>query len=424
MTLSSGSDTSDSEYAPPPRRSTAGGASTSAVLVEDSDSDSDVEIVSVGPVRPPAPRQPGFNDVLGSPPPYVVPPGATATSLARARRAARPRRAAAAAAAGYAEADDEDGDAALARAIAAEDLAGSERAWVPSYGYRPQAPQPEPVPRRAGAGAGWGVFSPTGGLGGSVGAQALLDNLRYLQQFAAGGHGMFWPGAGGGAGYGGHAAGAYPPGGWGGAAKVKAAARKYAVRMSHPGRLEAGFARDVVEPPDPDDPAPARPAKKARKGKRGAAAAAEPTVDLEPVCACCLETLRLDGEGAHRVSVLRCGHAVCARCLDDARARCRAIRDAEKRATAPVAGILRGAKGKGKAKAVVVETDEEDGNDDDYDDNAPSRVKGKAKGKARSRADETGVEEDWTTCPVAGCDGKGSDLLATEGWARPFELFA
>ncbi|BGP43808.1 hypothetical protein JCM10450v2_008006 [Rhodotorula kratochvilovae] len=416
VTLSSGSDTSDSEYAPPARRAGAGGASTSAVLVEDSDSD--VEIVSVGPVRPPAPRQPGFNDVLGSPPPYVVPPGATATS-SRPRRSARRTRAA--------SVDPDDSDAALARELAAEEdeyadyLAAQERAFVHAgtgAGHRAAYPPGAGLAARAHHGAGWGIFSPSGGLGGATGAQALLDNLRFLQQFAtgAGGHGGgFWPGAGGGGGAGGmYGAGHYggPQGGWGGAAKVKAASRKYAVRMSHPGKIEAGFARDVVEPPDPDEPASVPSPAKKRKGKKGKEVE---VVEMEPVCASCVQTLRLDGEGAHKVFVLRCGHAVCARCLDEARERCRAIRDAEKGATARRGG----AKGKGKGRAaVVVETDDED------DDEAPPPARAKGKGKARSRADETGVEEDWTTCPVAACDGKGTDLLATEGWARPFELFA
>lgn len=46
------------------------------------------------------------------------------------------------------------------------------------------------------------------------------------------------------------------------------------------------------------------------------------------------------------------------------------------------------------------------------------------KGKGKSLAAETGVEENWTMCPVLGCDGNGTDLLAKEGkLTGAFELF-
>ena len=55
---------------------------------------------------------------------------------------------------------------------------------------------------------------------------------------------------------------------------------------------------------------------------------------------------------------------------------------------------------------------------------ASSKSKGKGKGKGKSSANETGIEEDWTTCPVETCSGQGTDLLAKEGdYDGPFELF-
>lgn len=456
VTLSSGSDSSESasdpDYAPPPRAGPSRAqqrarvaaprrAAAAEVLVADSDNDSEVEIVSVGPVRPA--RQPGFNDVLGSPPPYVVPPGATRVRRStRARNAARSGSGSGPNAAAFID-DDDDPDAAAARALAAADAraAGVGRggagfgdylaAQAAAYDQARAASSRYDALRElatgghgARSGAGWGIFSRTGGLGGSPQAQALIDNLRFLSNLAPGG--AFWPGgAGGGAGGYGYGAGAQN--GWGGAAKVKAASKKYSVRLSHPDKVERGFSRDVLEPPDPDAAAAAAPPP-AKKAKRAGAKARPPPEELEPVCASCLETLLLGGEGARKVFALRCGHAVCARCLDEAKERCRAIADAEKgRTTTSGSGAGRRTKGKGKGKGKgkaredAMDEDGDDDSDGDYDAPAPSS---KSKGKARSRADETGVEEDWTTCPVAACDGRGTDLLASEGWSRPFELFA
>ncbi|GJN94134.1 hypothetical protein Rhopal_007208-T1 [Rhodotorula paludigena] len=484
LTLSSGDeDSTDESYRPSPsagpsslapragpgpRSSTL--ARHTATSLATSDSDSDIEIISQGPVRPRlpngAPRAYGFNDVLvGSPPPFVVPPGATATSSSSSSR--QPARRSTRRGTGAADAD---ADARLAHELAAEDggvidaddyVAAQARALNRANNHS------------AGARHGFGgVFSrsSTGGAGGAAGAGAGYSFADVMGSFGFAtelfGGLSYWPGAGGGGfgsaaqaylggfgfggagGAGGGGYGATPPGGWGGAAKVRAASRKYAVRMSHPDRVERGFSRDIVEPPDPDAADAAAVVSPARKkAKTGSSKGKDKDpVALEPVCASCLDPLVLGGEGAQKVFALRCGHVVCARCLGDARARCREIRDAEKGRwyldvdDGPAAGKGRTkdkGKGKGKAPAVTLETDDEA---DDERSAAKNGVNGKAaatgkastaktksmgsKGKAKSRADETGVEENWTSCPVATCDGRGSDLLATDGWARPFELFA
>lgn len=299
----------------------------------------------------------------------------------------------------------------------------------------------------------------------------------------------------GGGPYGGGGGPAGAAGGWGGAAKVKAASKKYGVRMSHPGPVERGFSRDIVEPRDHPDGAPPPPlppaaasSTKKSRSRTAAAVAAKPTEELEPVCASCLETLLLSGTGNKKVFALRCGHSVCAKCLEEAKERCRAIRAQEKggcvlddstgtcsssAAAAPApatrangASTLSNAskgkdkrKGKGKnpialdlesgtqsnSSEFYLSSSDSDDDDSGYtirgdsarhppakrrrtDDGGTTAAsngstKGKGKGKGKSRADETGVEEDWTTCPVLTCDGKGSDLLAEEGWAKPFEFF-
>lgn len=263
--------------------------------------------------------------------------------------------------------------------------------------------------------------------------------------------------------------------GWGGAEKVKKAAKKYGVRMSHPRAVEKGFARDLV---DPDEPPSAPPSKKAKgKGKAATHEAADfPAPDPQvPVCASCLDPLYLNQETGQKPFALACGHVVCAKCLKGAKGRAQEIKDAEDEAAgvgkvgkgrkgriaAPPASSSPG-KGKGKRKgrkraAVVVGTEEED-SDEEYGGfdptpmeldlldggyyngslsssdeplataaassrASPKKASSKDKGKGKSRADETGVEEAWTTCPVVTCDGKGSDVLAEKGWARPYELF-
>ena len=224
-----------------------------------------------------------------------------------------------------------------------------------------------------------------------------------------------------------------------------------------------------------------------KKSRSRTTAAGKPTEELEPVCASCLETLLLSGTGNKKVFALRCGHAVCAKCLEEAKERCRAIRAQEKggwvlddstgvpSSAAASASRINGtsasnaSKGKGKGKRSVAwdleagaqsnssefylsssHDDDDDDGDDGHtnhggsarqppaakrrraDDGGTTSIRANgfgsakskgAKGKGKSRADETGVEENWTTCPVSTCDGRGSDLLAEEGWAKPFEFF-
>lgn len=323
-----------------------------------------------------------------------------------------------------------------------------------------------------------------------------LGGRSYLNHLLGGAYWSGGPAVHGGAGsmsgiygqaYGGGPAGV--AGGWGGAAKVKAASKKYGVRMSHPGPVERGFSRDIVEPRDPDGaPPPPPPVAASSTKKSRSRTAAKPTEELEPVCASCLETLLLSGTGNKKVFALRCGHAICAKCLEEAKERCRAIRAQEKggwvlddstglasSAAAPAATRANGIstassnaskgkdrrKGKGKKSVTwdlesgtpsnssefYLSSSDSDDDTDGYSIRGDSArhppaakrrrtdggghpaaapngsTKGKGKGKGKSRADETGVEEDWTTCPVSTCDGRGSDLLAEEGWAKPFEFF-
>ncbi|KAK4331144.1 GMC oxidoreductase [Rhodotorula toruloides] len=437
--VSDGDDTDDTDYRPrnQPQRTAA-----------DTDDDSDIEIVSERAAHP-LPR-------IHSPPPYIVPPNATATTsvagrgrnpqLRRSTRVAQP--------ANHADADD--ADASAARRLAAEYAAegGVAGDYLAAQARAMDQARAGPAAGLAGRGFG-GIFSP--GLGGPGGAArhdpfAGVMNREGLLALLGGGLGGFWNG--------GHfigAAGLYGQpapqinGGWGGAAKVRAASKKYGVRMSHPRPVEKGFSRDIIEPRDPDTAEP--PAKRV-KGKGKAKA---PPEEMQPVCASCLDPLLLGGEGDKKVFALRCGHVVCARCLGEAKARCQEIREREKGGwVMDVDEDGGGGKGKGKAREPLLLSDDDDddlygdAHDADFyfsDEMPPARSskssakrsskrdkgKGKAtaaasssklKGKGKSRADETGIEELWTTCPVSTCDGNGTDLLATEGWSRPYELFA
>ncbi|GAA5912624.1 hypothetical protein JCM6882_004693 [Rhodosporidiobolus microsporus] len=519
---------SDIEYADVPRarggvrenvRRWASGRGDAPLELSD---DSDVEIVSERPADPLPPRH-----HIASPPPFVVPSGSTSTSAAGPSsnlRSRSTRTARFAADPVYTAEQQSAADAALARRLAAADAAAARRYDVPARRYDDEdderwaadyvaqaraadhargggagGSRDAPPPRRGGGGYG-GIFSRS--LGNSY-----LDSLAAaiptgLFAYYDGG---FWPG-GGGAGAGltglfglpaGGYGGAGPSAGWGGAAKVKAASKKYGVRMSHGAdRVEKGFTRDIVEPLEegeaPPPPPPAKKAKTSAKGKATASAVEPDLVVVEeqvPVCASCLDPLFLGGEGARKVFALKCGHVVCAKCLDEARGRCRVAKG-----TADVGGGRGGVKGKAPAaagkgkgkKAVKVvppatrrgsaakgkgrsvgfsddvlsfdgggltpseldafdggagvlsssSSDDDGGSSSEYEplSRASSSTKGKgkraapapsakAKGKARSRSDETGVEEEWTTCPASSCDGKGGDVLAEEGWARPYELF-
>lgn len=447
MYISDDDDPTDADYRP--QRTAA-----------DTEDDSDIEIVSERAAEP----------VLGrihSPPPYIVPPNATATTSVAGRgrlaQPPQPRRSTRVAQAGS-HADADDADASAARRLAAEYAA---EGGVPGDYLAAQARAMDQA--RAGGGTGLagrgfgGIFSPgLGGGGGGGGGgidpfRGMLNlNREGLMALLGGG---FWGGAGqfglGGGGPFGLPPAAHVNGGWGGAAKVRAASKKYGVRMSHPRPVEKGFSRDIIEPRDPDTAEP--PAKRV-KGKGKAKA---PPEEVQPVCASCLDPLLLGGEGDKKVFALRCGHVVCAKCLGEAKARCQEIKEREKGGWVMDVdeGVGRGGSGgKGKAREPLLLSDDDDddddlygdGDDDDFhlsDDLPPTRSskstskraskkdkgKGKAaiappssklKGKGKSRADETGIEELWTTCPVSTCDGHGTDLLATEGWSKAYELFA
>ncbi|GAA5908585.1 RING finger protein [Sporobolomyces salmoneus] len=311
-----------------------------------------------------------------------------------------------------------------------------------------------------------------GGANGNAGGRGVGGVLRgagmdyfppELRQFFGMGPGPL----GGGGGYGNAA-----PGGWGGAAKVKAANKKYRVELSHPNPVRTGFSRDIIEPPDTNDNDElSASAKKKQKREKEEIEIQE----LEPVCASCLEPLKLGTEGKDgKVWGLQCGHVVCGKCLREAKERCEEILEKERGgwvldvdledADREEEGVGRSPK-KGKGKKRVIEIDEEEEDDDDLyapppsnsnsedqsissskprrlppknlastgkipvggtttSSKAKTKGKGKGKGKSKSSQDETGVEENWTTCPVSTCEGKGNDLLAEKGWSRPFELYA
>ncbi|GAA5875220.1 hypothetical protein JCM3774_004173 [Rhodotorula dairenensis] len=524
LLLSSGDETDDSDYIPLAGPSRSGGPAATAAASSSSttgvaagvrarrrrrdamglSSDSDIEVVSERPAShaPPAAgpsRLSRYGLPIGSPPPFIVPPGATATSASTTGRS-QPRRSTrartgpgapgggAAARAGPSRAGDadEDADAIYARALA--DAEAAELGYD-DYETAQRSAAGTAGGGRRGGGAGssgrggrgfGGVFRHAGpprgeGFFSDYLTGLFMDNAlgphSYFNTFLGGG---FWGGGAavhGGAGsltaaYGG--GGGPGAGGWGGAAKVKAASKKYGVRMSHPAPNERGFSRDIIEPRDPGalQPPPPPTAAAAKKG-RSKAAAAKSTEECEPVCASCLERLLLSGTGDHKVFALRCGHAVCAKCLDEAKARCRAIREQEKGGwvtsssssrASQANGTLalqtlkrKGGVGPGHVSSNSPEVYLSSGSDDESDDDPstgansaslrptkrrrqngasatapppPPENAGRGnKGKGKSRADETGVEEDWTTCPVSTCDGRGTDLLATQGWSRPFEFF-
>lgn len=530
-------DTADSDYAPlagpsQPRATASSGVASGVrtrrrtAAVAELSSDSDIEVVSERPASQPPVAEPSrlsrYGLPVGSPPPYIVPPGATATSSngstmgrSQPRRSTRARtspgapsgaRATAPSRAAAGSAAEEDADATFARA-----LADAEAAELGYDDYETaQRSAAAGAARRGGGGGGRGFG---GVFGRGNGAETFhhymssmisdLGGRSYLNHLLGGAYWSGGPAVHGGAGsmsgiyghaygggpYGGGPAGA--AGGWGGAAKVKAASKKYGVRMSHPGPVERGFSRDIVEPRDPDGAPPPPPppvaASSTKKSRSRTTAAGKPTEELEPVCASCLETLLLSGTGNKKVFALRCGHAVCAKCLEEAKERCRAIRAQEKggwvlddstgvpSSAAASASRINGtsasnaSKGKGKGKRSVAwdleagaqsnssefylsssHDDDDDDGDDGHtnhggsarqppaakrrraDDGGTTSIRANgfgsakskgAKGKGKSRADETGVEENWTTCPVSTCDGRGSDLLAEEGWAKPFEFF-
>ncbi|GAA5844113.1 hypothetical protein JCM11251_001823 [Rhodosporidiobolus azoricus] len=491
----------------------SGGRQAASETMELSD-DSDLEIVSE---RPPVESLPRRLRVA-SPPPFIVPPGSTSTSTAAAGPSSnlrsRPSRfGVPTASTSNSNVDSTASDAAFARRLAAAEAAAArsrreylddddeDERWAAEYVAAQQARYAgfdDSTAGGAGRGAGGrgrggygGIFSRAAGLGGSYLDQIAAALPQGMYAYAEGG---FWPGGsigglaglfgmGSGGGRGGYGGSAGPSAGWGGAAKVKAASKKYGVTMSHGrGGVEKGFSRDIIEPLE-DGVAPPPPKKKAKTSAKGKAKAADQEVIVEeqvPVCASCLDPLFLGGEGARKVYALKCGHVVCAKCLDEAKERCRAAKGTTdimvdagvrsgkkekakgKRAVKIVAPATakkeNGAtKGKGKSVAFTANTASDIAVDADFEmtpseldaldggagflsseldfdtsslsSSRPSHTapapapSAKAKGKARSRSDETGIEEDWTVCPVASCDGKGGNVLAQGGWARPYELF-
>ena len=298
-------DTADSDYAPlagPSQpRATASSGVVSGVrtrrrtaAVAELSSDSDIEVVSERPASQPPVAEPSrlsrYGLPVGSPPPYIVPPGATATSSngstmgrSQPRRSTRARtspgapsgaRATAPSRAAAGSAAEEDADATFARA-----LADAEAAELGYDDYETaQRSAAAGAARRGGGGGGRGFG---GVFGRGNGAETFhhymssmisdLGGRSYLNHLLGGAYWSGGPAVHGGAGsmsgiyghaygggpYGGGPAGA--AGGWGGAAKVKAASKKYGVRMSHPGPVERGFSRDIVEPRDPDGAPPPPP---------------------------------------------------------------------------------------------------------------------------------------------------------------------
>ncbi|GAA5923110.1 hypothetical protein JCM1841_000072 [Sporobolomyces salmonicolor] len=482
LLLSSDDDDDAGSYQRVAGPSTGTGTRRTRPAAGDDSDDSDIVIVSEGPARSTS-RAGGsrvnirpstavrFARPPASPPPFVVPPRSTATTAGGAAGpsfATRSRRAATTATS--TSASDQAEARRLAAQYAAEEGASGSNDYIAAQARAFEDARDSPrsfgfgAPPRTGGRAGGGIFagldrlmamSPEGFSPGSL--FATLYGLGAGGGWSGGLQGLYAAGAPAGA-----------TGGWGGAAKVKAATKKYGVRMSHPVPVERGFARDLVEPgADLDAPTAA---KKARKGK-GKARQEPPREELVPVCAACLAPLILGGEGGQKVMALCCGHVVCKKCLGEARARCEEIRATEKgRWVMDVEGENEGGggagrrgqaskgsgKGKGKANAVLTLLEDDSDPDDLYataadsadsdpssdfastmaagaprplapvptEASATSKPKAKTKGKSRSRADETGVEENWTTCPVATCDGRGSDLLASEGWGRVFELYA
>ncbi|GAA6024131.1 hypothetical protein JCM8202_004265 [Rhodotorula sphaerocarpa] len=499
MTLSSGDDSDDSDWAPlastsrarpsnatastgpsafaassngrrrpPPRRATR----FNALGPNLTDSDSEIEVVSERPAT-----QSEREDLRSRLPWMNLDTGGRFSRSGGVERSSPPRRstrlqAGADAAPTNRRDDPEEADLAFARALAEaeasdlglQDYLDAQHSAQRQRGAPPPSSRGGEIPASWYAGRGGAAASRGRGFrglfGGNVGHQigALLGEVFSDPMMHSLGGGLWGGGRQYLGGYGSTAAalggygGAGPMGGWGGAAKVKAASKKYGVRMSHPSTVEKGFSRDIVEPRDPDAPAPALPDVSTSASKKGRAKNPKPQEELEPVCASCLETLVLSGTGDKKVFALCCGHVVCAKCLNAAKARCRAIREQEKGGWVLDDDDDSPRKGKRKANEMpgtLSLADEEDEDDADglYEPNgdipvsgrspkrrkpngvdqlaagATTSTKGKGKGKAKSRADQTGVEEDWTTCPVATCDGKGSDLLAEEGWSRPYELF-
>ena len=267
------------------------------------------------------------------------------------------------------------------------------------------------------------------GYAGAPGPNAsLVDRMRHFMGYGGDGGGGYPTGAyapnGGLAGlYGG------PPPGWGGAAKVRKA-KKYGIKMSHPRKIEDGFAKDII---DQDASPPPQAKKKSKK-----AVPAPPTTVLEPVCASCLEPLLLAQSGEQRPWALRCGHVVCGSCVVAAKDRLIAAR-----------AIVLDDDSQDKRATQVVELDDDD--ELEYvgdEDAAPVRAstagpirrsqpskraapysaartngKAKATGKGKAKARSTDVDAEWTSCPVVTCEVRTELDEAEGGMTGAWELF-
>ncbi|GAA5828743.1 hypothetical protein JCM5353_002876 [Sporobolomyces roseus] len=498
ITLSSDSDEGNngvtSNWA---RRSTRRAARSNVQVQEDDD---DIVIVShrpaIGQPLPPPSNQPiGFGRYNqrnpASPQPYILPPSAS-SSHPRTR---------------IRQEDPDPLSARLAAQLAAEESSSSSSSNPASYLRAQQlAMQQAQVQRGRGFG-GYILRANTnnhqgaqGGGGQEDALEQLLstggaagyagDRQGYMERIYAaigsgigGGRGGMFGGLfegglqglyGGGFNAYGGAGPSHAAGGWGGAAKVRAATKKYGVRLSHPLSVQKGFSRDIIEPLEEEASGPS-PAKKKKRESREVI-----IEELEPVCASCEEGLRMGSEGRDgKIWGLSCGHVVCGRCLREAKERNRGgwklnVSSNEEGEEEVVGRSPK--KGKGKKRVIqeeeedeemrslkVNETDQDEEEDlyappSDQDEpshqhhssssryttssstsdrrllpppstSAPTTKgkKGKGKGKAKAKIQDESleIEEDWTLCPVKNCEAKkGNDLMAEEGWSKPFELYA
>ncbi|KDE04726.1 hypothetical protein MVLG_04865 [Microbotryum lychnidis-dioicae p1A1 Lamole] len=229
--------------------------------------------------------------------------------------------------------------------------------------------------------------------------------------------------------------------GWGGQDRVRAG-KKYAIKMSHPRKVESGFSRDIVEPIDPNaPPAPTTSKRGGAKGGRGKAKDVQ-VIEMEPVCASCLDPFLLAQSGNGRPWALRCGHCVCGKCVNEARSRAKLARMGHWTEV-----DLRAESNKGSEGDLIHDVGNVDEDDLEYIDfgssttNANGGTKRKApptttttaaatsaikkrKGKQKSMSEQTRIVDDWTSCPVVGCMDDHTNVLAPEGdLTGPFELF-
>ncbi|GAA5889027.1 hypothetical protein JCM16303_004222 [Sporobolomyces ruberrimus] len=331
---------------------------------------------------------------------------------------------------------------------------------------------PQPGGAQGGGGGGWAntFFGGRGGGGGY--GRSLLGGFPFFGTLPLGLQGLYGGGGGGIPGGGtAYAAGGSGANGWGGAAKVRAASKKYGVKMSHPEPIAKGFSRDIVEPLDQDESQTVAKKAKTKKGKEKE----EDVViqEIEPVCASCFDTLRLGSEEKDgKVWALYCGHVICGKCLREVKARWVKVNEKNKggwvlnvddeekeeeekeedEADRETNARFRVSKYKEKKRrqrekerwerrrqreeeddfdSYVDSDSDEDGTFDSPGSStrsAPRQSRKKTvspqKGKSKSVIDDSVVDKEWMACPVASCEGKGNDYGDDGGWGRPFELYA